>query len=452
MAQGKIKYFMEIKMHFRRKIIFVGTILIFYGINSFASGDETYDKLKLMIDIMEIIDTEYISKTNPKDLAVGAIKGVVATLDPFSQYMEEKAYKKMQDETEGAFSGVGLCITIKNDFITVVSPLIGTPAYKAGILPEDRIVKIDDKSAIGMSSDEAVNLMRGKAGKEVKIVISRDNSLDEIEFSLVREKIKIETVKTTMLDKGIVYIRLTEFNAQSAEDIKKALSNYKKQDIQALILDLRNNPGGLLDSAIKIISLFVKDETIVLTTKGRAEDTKKEYFTTGNGEFSDIPFVILVNKGSASASEIVSGSMQDFKRALIIGANTFGKGSVQTIKPLLDGTALRLTTAKYYLPSGRPINHSNNKNAENGITPDVEVEISIEEEIKLYTYSDMLFSQNKNIKPVVVQTDKAEDLQDNVLNKAVSIIKENKVTEMIESSAVLINTNKKDNKKNKKNK
>jgi carboxyl-terminal processing protease len=305
-AQGKIKYFMEIKMHFRRKIIFVGIFLILYRINSFTSGDETYDKLKLMIDIMELINTEYVSKTNPKDLAVGAIKGVVATLDPFSQYMEEKAYKEIKNETEGAYSGVGLRIMVKNGFITVVSPLIGTPAYRAGILPEDRIVKINDKSAIEMSSDEAVDLMRGKAGKKVKIVISRDNSLDEIEFNLVREKIKIETVKTTMLDKGIVYIRLTEFNAQSADDIKKALLNCKKQDMQALILDLRNNPGGLLDSAIKIISLFIKDKTIVLTTKGRTEDTKKEYFTTGNGEFSDIPFVILVNKGSASASEIVS--------------------------------------------------------------------------------------------------------------------------------------------------
>jgi carboxyl-terminal processing protease len=322
----------------------------------------------------------------------------------------------------------------KNNYITVISPIPGTPAYKAGILPEDRIVKIDTMSAVGMSSDEAANLMRGKAGAKVKLTISRDNTPKELEFLITREKIKIETVRSTMLEGNIAYIRLSEFNAQSAQDVKKVLNDFSKQDMQALILDLRNNPGGLLDSAIDIISLFIQDVHLTLTTKGRTEENKKEYFTSGNALFPDIPFIILVNRGSASASEIVSGAMQDFKRALIVGSNTFGKGSVQTIIPLSDGTALRLTIAKYYLPSGRPINRSEEKQVLNGITPDIEIKIPIETEIKLYSQSEMIFAKDKDPKSVVEEKDKVAD---EALEKALEIIKEGKVFDAIKESKVL---------------
>ncbi|MDR1942017.1 MAG: S41 family peptidase [Endomicrobium sp.] len=397
----------------------------------YGAADETYDKLKLMIDVMEIINANYVSETNPKDLAVGAINGVVRTLDPFSQYMEEKAYKEMKNETEGSYSGVGLRIMVKNNYITVISPIPGTPAYKAGILPEDRIVRIDTHSAVGMSSDEAANLMRGKAGTKVKLFVLRDNVAEELEFIINREKIKIETVKSTMLDDNIAYIRLSEFNAQSAEDIKKVLNDFSRQDMKGVILDLRNNPGGLLESAIDIISVFIKEKTLALTTKGRIEDTKKEYFTSGNALFPDLPFAILVNRGSASASEIVSGAMQDFKRALIIGSNTFGKGSVQTVIPLSDGTALRLTIAKYYLPSGRPINRSDDKKSVNGITPDIEIKVPVENEIKLYGQSDMIFAKDKDPKSAVEDSEK---IKDEVLDKAVEIINEGKIFEMIKQS------------------
>ncbi|MCL2389860.1 MAG: S41 family peptidase [Endomicrobia bacterium] len=403
-------------------------------VNLFAASDETYDKLKLMVDIMEIINANYVSETDAKNLVTGAIHGVVKTLDPFSQYMEEKAYKDMRNETEGAYSGVGLRIMVKNNFITVVSPLPGTPAYRAGILPDDRIIKIDSKSAIGMPSDEAVDLMRGKAGAKVKLTISRDNVLEDLEFTLVREKIKIETVKSVLLDGGIAYVRLSEFNAQSATDLNRTLTDYSKQGMTAVILDLRNDPGGLLDSAIDIISMFIKDKTLALTTKGRSEEMKKEYFTRGGGEFSDIPLVILVNRGSASASEIVAGAMQDFRRALIIGSNTFGKGSVQTVIPLSDGTALRLTIAKYYLPSGRPINRSDDNLTKNGINPDIEIKVTIEDEIKLYAQSDMIFSKDKNPKPEVADENKIEDA---VLNKAIEIIREGRVFDMIKESKAL---------------
>lgn len=411
--------------------------------NIFASGDETYDKLKLMVDVMEIINASYVSETDSKDLAIGAIHGVVRTLDPFSQYMEEKDYKEMKDETEGAYSGVGLRIMVKNGFITVVSPIPGTPAYKAGVLPEDKIIKIDDKSAINMSSDEAVKLMRGKAGVKVKITIARENVKEDLEFVLTREKIKIETVRSTMLENDTAYIRLSEFNAQSASDIQKVMADFSKQGMKSVILDLRNNPGGLLDSAIDVCSMFLKEPTLLLTTKGRVEEIKKEYYSKGRGEYTEIPLVILVNRGSASASEIVSGAMQDLKRGLVIGANTFGKGSVQTVIPLSDGSALRLTIAKYYLPSGRPIVHSDEKNSKNGITPDIEILVKPEDEVKLYAQSEMIFSKDKAPKSKVEEKDKIED---SVINKAIEIIKENKVQEMISNPKLAAKENEKNDK------
>ena len=421
------------------KIILTLFIAIIFSANSFAAvseKDETYDKLKMMIDIMEIIDSNYVSETKSKDLAVGAIKGVVSSLDPFSQYMEEKAYQEMKNETEGSFSGIGIRIMSKNDYITVVTPIVGTPAFRAGILPEDRIAKINNKDAKGISTDEAMNLMRGKAGTKVQITVSRNGIPEELVFNLIREKIKIETVQSVLLDNGIAYVRLSDFNAQSAADIRKALKDFSKQGMSSIILDLRNNPGGLLDTAIDIISMFIKGETLALTTKGRVEGTKKEYFTKNNGDFADLPFVILVNRGSASASEIVAGAMQDFKRALIIGGNTFGKGSVQTIYPLPDGTALRLTIAKYYLPSGRPINRADHPtpDTKNGITPDVEIKLSIEDEVKLYTQSEMVFS--KKYFEVTKSTDSKDGqvFEDEALNKAIEFIKAKTVGSEIEKA------------------
>ncbi|MDR3124539.1 MAG: S41 family peptidase [Endomicrobium sp.] len=421
------------------KKMFLFFILIsFCKVSVFPQTDETYEKLGVFVDIMEIINANYVLGMKPKSLVVNAIKGMVGFLDPFSQYMEEKAYKQMQTETDGSYGGIGLRIMIKNANLTVVSPLPGTPAYRAGILPEDRIIKINGKSAVGMSTDKAVDIMRGKVGKKVKLTISRGRDTKEIDFELVREKIKIETVESTVLDGNVVYVRLIEFNSQSADDIQKVLLNCESQNMKALILDLRNNPGGLLESALKIISMFMSERKLVLTTKGAHQDTKKEYFSEGGGVFFDLPIVILVNKGSASASEIVSGAMQDFKRALIIGSSTFGKGSVQTVFPLSDGTALRLTIAKYYLPSGRPIDRSNEKEAKNGITPDINVDVTIEEEIKLYANADVLFKKDKSKKGL-----KDNNLEDKALNKALEIIRENRVMETIEASRVLSTLNKK---------
>jgi carboxyl-terminal processing protease len=421
------------------KVFLFFILMIFCKTSIFSQPDGTYEKLSTFVDIMEIINKNYVSESKDENLVINAIKGMVGTLDPFSQYMEEKTYKEVQTETDGYYSGVGLRIMIKDSILTIVSPLPGTPAYKAGILPEDRIIKINDKSTAGMSTGKAVDIMRGKVGRKVKLTISRGKDAKEIEFNLVRENIKIESVKSTLIgkNKNIAYIRLAEFNSQSAVDIRNELLNYKSHNIKALILDLRNNPGGLLASALKIVSMFVSERKLILTTKGRSYETKEEYFSDGGGSFFDLPIIILVNRGSASASEIVSGAMQDFKRALIVGASTFGKGSVQTIFPLSDGTAIRLTTAKYYLPSGRQIDRSNERTTKNGITPDIDVNVTMEEEIKLYTHGDMLFEEDKDLKKSL------NDVEDKVLNKALEIIENDKVMESIETSKALSDLKKK---------
>ncbi|MCA6079425.1 MAG: S41 family peptidase [Endomicrobium sp.] len=424
-------------MELRKKIALITAFLFLCSANIFAGNDETYDKLKLMIEIMELIDIEYIYTTDPKDLATGAIEGVVAKLDPFSQYIGKEVYKEQEDENKGVYTGVGVVVAFRDNSAIITSPIPGTCACKAGILPKDRIIKINDKSVIGIDEDKLLTLLRGKAGEKIKITILRSNVSGEIEFNLIKEKIKIETVIATLLDGGIAYIRITSFNAQSVDDIKKTLVNYKKRGMRALILDLRNNSGGVLDSALNTINMFIKDKMLVFTIKGRDGEIKKECFTAGNGEFSDIPLVILVNECSASVSEMISGAMQDFRRALIIGNNTFGKGSVQKVIPLSGGAGLRLTVARYYLPSGRGIDCSNCENAKRGITPDIEVNVTAEEKARLYEqWKEIIFTEDKNRKLTAARKDKVED---NVFNQALKIIKEGKVAEMIKSSTALNN-------------
>jgi carboxyl-terminal processing protease len=457
-------------------VLFFGFALGFAVSSSF--GDDAYEKLKIMIDVMELIDQKHVDKKDTKDMVSGAIRGIVSTLDPFSQYMEEKAFKEVQTETKGSFGGVGIQIAIKNDYITVISPMPDTPAYKAGILPGDKIFKIDGKSAYKMDTAQAVSLMKGKYGTKVTLTMLRDGTPEPIVFVLKRDNIKIVTVRGAILEGDIAYIRFSEFNAQGAKDIQKILEDFSKQTkLKGIVLDMRNNPGGLVNTAVDIISMFIKGKEITLTTRGRNKVKIEEYKTSGDVLYPDVPMVILLNRGSASASEIVSGSLQDFKRALIIGANSFGKGSVQQIIPLADGTALRLTIAKYYLPSGRPITRSEEPNDRNGITPDIEINLPIEDEVRLYMQANMIFVGDKNVKVEVISKaqaqaeaavatssatvavsspvakvetkGKAKDkvelkpeikiikLEDDVLKKAIDVIKENKVKELINSSKAL---------------
>ncbi len=408
------------------KVLLIALVCFIFLNNVYAKSDTTYDELRKMIDIMEIIDNKYVEERENSELVIGAIRGLVRTLDPYSQYMTEKDYKEMKTETQGSFGGVGIRITTQNNELTVVTPMPDTPAYYAGILPEDKIIKIDDKSTQDITSDEAVKLMRGNPGTKVVLTIYRPSTKEELTFTIIRKKIKIETVKKKMLEDNIGYIRLSEFNAQSYNDVNSMLKELSKENMKAFILDLRNNPGGLLDSAINICSLFVKEDSLVVSTKCKDKTMEQYYYTQKKPDYADIPVIVLINRGSASASEIVTGTLQDYKRALVVGSNSFGKGTVQTILPLSDGSALRLTIAKYCLPSGRMISHSDDKkDKKNGVSPDIFIEVSPETEGKLYMQAESEGTpKNKDKKEEVVR--------DEVLDTAIKIIKANKVSEYIE--------------------
>jgi len=333
-----------------------------------AKEDEVYKNLKLFTDVLSLVKKNYVEEVNDKDMIYGAIKGMVSSLDPHSSFLPPDVFKEMKVETKGSFGGLGIEITIRNGILTVVSPIEDTPAFRAGIKAGDKIIKIDGKSTKNMSLMEAVKLMRGPKDTKVTLTIAREGVSKPLEFTIIRDIIKIKSVKSRIIEKGYGYIRLTQFQERTSEDLEKALKELESQPggIKGIILDLRNNPGGLLDQAVKVADEFIEDGLIVYT-KGRKASQNMKFRAHKKGTHSNYPMVVLVNGGSASASEIVAGALQDHKRAVILGTQTFGKGSVQTIIPLGDGSGVRLTTAKYYTPSGREIQQK-------GITPDIIVE------------------------------------------------------------------------------
>ncbi|MCX5778447.1 MAG: S41 family peptidase [Elusimicrobia bacterium] len=414
----------------KKKLMILGTtmaLMMFFSYGFIrpvrAAVDRTYDQLKLLVEVMGIIQENYVEIKDNKELLTGAIHGMVHTLDPFSQFMEQHAYTEMKTETEGEFGGLGIRIAMKNEFLTVITPILRTPAYRTGILPEDRIVKVNDKFIRGMPMDDVVALLRGAPGTKVTVTILREGLKDTVDFPLIRQIIKIETIHSKMLDKEIGYIQLTEFSATSQKDLAKALGELSGQGMKSLILDLRNNPGGLLDIAVAVCREFVNDGKLVVFTQGRLPESRHDYMTKGKAPYGDLPFVVLVNRGSASASEIVAGAMQDLKRALIIGATTYGKGSVQSIFPFDDGSALRLTTAKYYTPSGRSI-HRDEKTGKGGVIPDTIVEVPREIEAKLYAQSEFLFADGKEPQAIVKKEDQVVDT---ALVKAIEHLKKKPV-------------------------
>ena len=374
-----------------------------------ASVDKTYDQLRLLVDVMGLIQENYVEVRDNKTLVVGALNGMVKTLDPFSQFMEPDNYKEMKTETEGQFGGLGIRISIKNDWLTVITPLLGTPAYRAGILPEDKIIKIEGKSTQGITIEDAVKLLRGTPGTKVTITIAREGAKEAVDHVIMREIIKIETIRSKMLSQNIGYVQLTEFNASSEKDLGKALAALQKQGMDSLIFDLRNNPGGLLDVAVDVCKEFVGEGKLIVYTQGRHPESRRDYYTQGKAPYGKLPMIILVNRGSASGSEIVAGAMQDLKRALIMGTTTFGKGSVQSVFPFQDGNALRLTTAKYYTPSGRSI-HRDEKTGKGGIIPDIIVEIPRETEAKLYMQAEEVFAPGKEPESQVKKQERVEDV------------------------------------------
>jgi carboxyl-terminal processing protease len=330
-----------------------------------ASPKESYEGLETFTNIMSIIQKNYVDEVQTKRLIEGAINGMLAALDPHSAYLTPELYKELQVDTKGSFGGLGIEITNRNGVLTVVAPIEDTPAWRAGVKAGDQIIKIDGDFTKDMSLVEAVKKMRGPKETKVTLALKRESRPDLFEVTLTREVIKIQSVKSKSLEKGYGYVRLTQFQERTDDDLERAVKTLDKEagGIQGLVLDLRNNPGGLLTQAVRVSDLFL-DSGLIVYTDGRLENQKQKYFAHKAGTWADFPMVVLVNGGSASASEIVAGALQDHKRALVLGTQTFGKGSVQTILPLDDSSALRLTTARYFTPSGRSIQAT-------GIVPDI---------------------------------------------------------------------------------
>ena len=337
-------------------------VLIGKGWERTGHATETYEELRTFSEVLTQVQKNYVDDTKVKDLVQGAIRGMLSTLDPHSAYMTPEMYKEMQVETKGEFGGVGIQIGVKENRLAVIAPIDGTPAQRAGIKAGDYITKVNDESTKDLSLMDAVQKMRGPKGTKVNLTIQRDGTADPLQFTLVRDTIKIESVKSKVLD-NIGYVKLTQFQEATGRDLGRVLKQFKEQKVQSTILDLRNNPGGLLTAAVEVSEQFLPNGKLVVYTKGR-ESKKDEWFAKGRDQMDDSPMIILVNEGSASASEIVAGALQDYGRAVIVGTTSFGKGSVQTILPLGDGSGLRLTTAKYYTPKGRSIQST-------GITPDI---------------------------------------------------------------------------------
>ena len=336
---------------------------------------DTYNKLKIFSEVLSLIESNYVESVESDTIINGAIRGMVKALDPHTSYLPPASYKEMQVETTGKFGGLGIEISIRDGVLTVVSPIEETPAFKVGIKAGDKIIKIEEESTLDMTLQDAVSLLRGETGSPVTITIFRDSFKAPKEFTIVRAIIKVQSVVHKLYKKDIGYIKIRSFSKNTSVDLDKALAELEKKEISKLILDLRNNPGGLLNQAVEVTDRFLNRENLIVYTKGRSDEQNMRFTSHDKVAGVSYPLIVLVNSGSASASEIVAGALQDLNRAIILGTPTFGKGSVQTIIPLSDGSALRLTTARYYTPSGRVIQ-------ENGIEPDIIIERKIPEELE----------------------------------------------------------------------
>ncbi len=402
--------------------LIIGTRIYLNSAPAAEPKDSVYPNLELFANVLEKVRTEYVDgqKLTYHDLVYSALKGMIDSLDPHSEFMDPDEYQELQSDTEGEFGGLGLVVTMKDNYVTVITPMDDTPAFRAGILAGDRIVKINGRSAEKFSLPDAVKLLRGKPDTKVTVTIQRPASGVTKDITLTRAVINVDMVKDINGKKEfplgpdhIGYIRITQFGDNTSDELAAALKKLKAQGMRALILDLRGNPGGLLDEAVGVCSKFLPRGQLVVTTEGRDPEQNATRRAEGHGdELKGMPMVVLVNLGSASASEIVTGCLQDLHRAVILGEKTFGKGSVQSIFPLDDGSALKLTTAKYYTPSHRVIH-------EHGILPDVVVPISDEEEAAL------IFKRSPGGLTTLSPEDRAriEKIQDTQLERAQDLLK-----------------------------
>lgn len=376
--------------------------------------EDAYKNIAIFTRALEQIRTSYVDKdkVSYEQLIRGAMKGMMDSLDEYSQFMDADMYDDMQDDTKGQFGGLGIVISMKDNALTIVSPMEDTPGFRAGLLSEDRIIEIDGVSCDGIVLSEAVKKLRGEPGTKVSLKVLRPKTQEVLEFNLERAEIKVASVKdTTLLEGGIGYVRVTQFNEPTAVSLQKELDKLKEQGMKALILDLRNNPGGLLRSAIEVSQKFLNSRDIIVSTQGRKEADQQLFRAGGRERLVDLPMVVLVNSGSASASEIVAGALQDHKRAVLVGEKTFGKGSVQSVLPMEEGAALRLTTAKYYTPANRMIH-------EKGIEPDIVVPMSPDD------WRSLMVQRARKENPTAVTiTPEEESVHDVQMDRAILVLK-----------------------------
>jgi len=419
----------------KRKNIFLKAALLLFIIAALSVGtfifakddkpqrDDIYEQIELFANTVSIIRGDYVEEVKSKDLVYGALKGMLMSLDSHSQFLNPEDYKEMKVETEGKFGGLGIEITIKDGILTIISPIEGTPAFKAGLKPNDKVVRIDGNTTKDITLTEAVKKLRGDPDTPVTLTILREEERKVLDFTIMRGIIEIKSIKeASLLEDKIGYIRLVEFQENTPKDLAKGLATLKSKGMTGLILDLRNNPGGLLEVSAKVSEMFLPQGKLIVSTKGRVKNQDMVYKSSYSRPYLNFPFVLLVNEGSASASEIVAGAIRDNKRGIIVGTTTFGKGSVQTVIPLTDGSAVRLTTATYFTPSGKAINNV-------GIVPDVVVPMMREVEVKADRRQE---EKKEEIKEVfegdgIKEKPKAEEAEprtyDNQLKSAIDLIK-----------------------------
>ena len=372
---GKFKYVILITL------VFLVGVYFGKGLDRvLASSDSIYNELELFTDALNLIRENYVEDVDTQELIYGAIRGMASSLDDHSAFFSPDEFKEFQVETKGSFGGLGIEISIIDGVLTIVSPIEDTPAWRAGLKANDKIIEIEGESTEGITLFEAVKKLRGTKGTSVTITIMREGLTKPKEFTIVRDIIKIKSVKYELYDNNIAYIRITQFQDRTAVDLRKALDDIIDKsggEITGIILDLRNDPGGLLGRSVEVADMFL-EEGIIVSTKGRVEGTGMTFRAHREGTIPDVPMVVLINGGSASASEIVAGALKDQKRAILVGTITFGKGSVQTIIPMVDGSGIKITTAKYYTPDGISIQDT-------GIEPDIIVELPEETEMEVVT-------------------------------------------------------------------
>jgi len=367
-------------MNKKFKLITILIITFFVSRMSFATNDQSiYDKIDLFGEVLDKINNEYVDEVNQSDAMDAAINGVLQSLDPYSAYMSPESFIEMETETSGKFGGLGIEVGMEFGVVKVITPMDGSPAEREGVKAGDYIVKINETQVQGKTLLEAVELMRGPVGSSLEITVRRKGVKKALVFKIVREIIEVKSVKSKIIDEKVGYIRLTSFNENSSKQIRDKIKNFKKNKINKYVLDLRNNPGGLLSQAVKISDFFLNNGEIV-STKSRKSSENRKYFAKKGDIINGETLIVLINYGSASASEIVAGALKEHKRAIVIGENSYGKGSVQSIIPLKNKGAIRLTISKYYLPSGKSISGT-------GIVPDIEV-LESSDDFRINTKTD----------------------------------------------------------------